>query len=363
MSIIKRLQNNDVIEEDITTFEAYGRELTEIPIGIFSLINLKKLNMSRNKNITIIPDEIGNLVNLEKIDLSDNNISVIPDTMRNLVNLRELNLGCQKILVLPEWIGELKQLKILNIGHNEITHIPDTIGNLVELEQLNMQCNQITTIPDSIGNLVKLRYLDLLSNNITVIPDAIGKLVSLKFLGIMSNDIKVLPEALATLENCDMWFMNNHNIEVPPQVAKMFDTHRYNILQSVHTSVCNVLKDEKQEYDSNDVMNCELSEKTKHMLVNILPYYKTCGQTSRIPEVFGYVWNRIIKHERKDEMIKILDEQFNNKSYLCCCYMCILKKNIDVLHGFYDDVNIYISGNNIGMTKYWTLATPLWSEE
>ena len=63
------------------------------------------------KGVTNIPAEVFSMKNLKELDLSCNCISEIPSSIKNLSSLTKLNLSGNKIYELPAEISRLKFLK------------------------------------------------------------------------------------------------------------------------------------------------------------------------------------------------------------------------------------------------------------
>ena len=60
-------------------------------------------------------------------------------------------------------------------------------------------------------------------------------------------------------------------------------------------------------------------------------------------DLFHYVMNRILKHTEKDEILKILEEEI--KDTICKCFTGRLTRLLNVLNGFYPDIQIQIGSN------------------
>ncbi len=100
-----------------------GEKLTEIPVEVFELTWLEKLNLDYNK-ITVIPEAIAALYNLTKLYLFNNQIKVIPEALTALQNLTELDLNGNQITVIPEAIAFLPKLKKIKLGGNPLENPP-----------------------------------------------------------------------------------------------------------------------------------------------------------------------------------------------------------------------------------------------
>ena len=92
-------------------------------------------------------------------------------------------------------------------------------------------------------------------------------------------------------------------------------------------------------------MNNILSQQCKDLLIsycNISDTHSTLYTT--YSELLALVWSRIVKHESKDELFKILEQQILESIGLC--FTGRFNRTISVLSGFYDDIVIQISDNS-----------------
>jgi len=105
-----------------------GLDLTEIPLTVAKLENLRELILSNNR-LTSIPETISNFVNLTKLDLSGNRISRLPDEIGALTRLSVLDLFGNSLTSLPLSLTKLSNLKFLDIRENPDLGIPPEISN------------------------------------------------------------------------------------------------------------------------------------------------------------------------------------------------------------------------------------------
>lgn len=101
------------------------KRLKQIPAKVFTMRNLRTLDLGRNF-IDSIPPEIGTLTHLETLDLRRNRIRTVP----------------------PE-IGRLTRLEELNLSRNPILDLPDEMSNLTNLERLVIWCTGVISFPPS----------------------------------------------------------------------------------------------------------------------------------------------------------------------------------------------------------------------
>ena len=90
-------------------------------------------------------------------------------------------------------------------------------------------------------------------------------------------------------------------------------------------------------------MHSSLQQKTKQLLTEYCNDGTIHSLNITFAELLKFVWNRIIKHEHKEEIIKILDEEMENAE--CKCFTGRISRLVNVLNGYYDDINIKISDN------------------
>lgn len=154
--------------------ELNGMELTEFPLSILELRNLKILRLRKNK-IKHIPDGISSLESLIELNLIDNEIDSLPINLFKLQNLQVLHLRRNNISIIPNELSELSNLTHLNIGDNALTELPESIGNLGELIHLFVKNNKLTRLPKSFKNLEKLKELYIDDNPIVYPPENVIK--------------------------------------------------------------------------------------------------------------------------------------------------------------------------------------------
>lgn len=91
-----------------------------------------KKNSIKCGGLHIIPSDIDQFYYVRKIDLSwlyplINNICNIPLELFNIVKLKKLNLGNNKIQILPKEISKLSELQYLNITNNKLSYLPKSL--------------------------------------------------------------------------------------------------------------------------------------------------------------------------------------------------------------------------------------------
>jgi Leucine-rich repeat (LRR) protein len=162
----------NVRENSLETLDYSGKAITEIPLEVFELTNLKLLRLRSNK-ISSIPKEINKLINLVELNLIDNALETIPIELYQLENL-----------------------EVLFLGKNQISSFPSGVSNLTNLRVLNLRDNQIVNLPEDVGQLENLRTLFLKNNSIKVLPKTFGGLLNLKDFFIDGNPIEYPPKKI-----------------------------------------------------------------------------------------------------------------------------------------------------------------------
>jgi len=181
-----------------------GRELVTLPQRLFSRIGIKSLDLSRNQ-IHEVPIELSHLLNLRTLNLSKNKLDdkSFPTVLENLVFLEELNLAGNNLTEIPSFVMNLPRLKVLKLAENKITYIPSALFKVSSLERLYLGDNQLSSIPPKISDLTNLRLLSLANNKITSVPQEMKEMVNLICLQLHNNRINFLPRGIVDLENLE----------------------------------------------------------------------------------------------------------------------------------------------------------------
>jgi hypothetical protein len=137
--------------------------------------------------------------NLQVLSLSHNKINVLPEELYSLLQLKELNIaGNRKLSQLSDSITKLQNLEVLLINSTSISEIPKMFGELQKLKHVNMGSTKIKKLPKSCERLDSLQYLSM--NNCSQIePDTLPKdLFSLTYFSASRVGWSMLPEAIFT---------------------------------------------------------------------------------------------------------------------------------------------------------------------
>jgi Leucine-rich repeat (LRR) protein len=180
------------------------------------IINLKKLETLKLKNIGEMSEKAYEITNLLNLDLSNNKnkhnnynkackIVKISEYMKqsdNITNIVEnmcnifMGININNRFRLSNNINLLKNLQSINLSECDITQLPNQFYLLNNLKEINLSNNKISKLSTKIGNFPQLTNLNLSTNNIIVFPEEIGKLTSLTELNITANDTRYIPSSI-----------------------------------------------------------------------------------------------------------------------------------------------------------------------
>jgi Leucine-rich repeat (LRR) protein len=345
-----------------------NNQITAIPEHIFdSLINLRWLHLYHNK-ITTIPGHVfDSLINLRELYLFENQITAVPENIfDNMTNLIRLSIHDNQITAIPEHLFDsLTNLKYLYLNKNNITAIPEHIfDNLTNLYELDLSKNKITEIPDHIfDSLINLHRLYLYNSLVTTIPQHIfDRLTNLEILNLSDNQITVIPISILNCRRLVFFHCSGNPIErIDVRIQRFIDNNRnykthgfFNDSQNVHSSsiqssikesIDSLMKD-PFTIDKEDIIK-QLIEESPSCLQSLLCYLddKYVHSTLYLTffDLFVKVWGRIIGSDFKADLIKRLDEEMMDSE--CKCFTGRMSRLVNVLVGFFSDINITVSNN------------------
>ncbi len=119
---------------DVVFNEEYAGIVEIVPPNIGNFVNLRKLYLSKNKQIKNLPAEITKLVNLEVLSLSCMGTDF------------DFDDAFKKISILPK-------LTRLSINENGFKEIPVQVLKMTNLTYLELNNNALTSIPSGIKKL------------------------------------------------------------------------------------------------------------------------------------------------------------------------------------------------------------------
>jgi len=179
----------EVIEEDLCYFQnLYSLDLSDNSIRLEQLRNLRnlcELNLSYNM-VQTVPELLqDDFPKLESLDLSFNSLepTVIPN-LYSLKNLRRLDLSANSLITLPPDLNQFPLLEDLNLSSNMFTsksslvspqHLFKAMGRLKKLKVLNLSRNKFSGFHSELLNpesdFHSLQDLDLSYNSVQIQED------------------------------------------------------------------------------------------------------------------------------------------------------------------------------------------------
>ena len=143
------------LEKDWNLSESIKKQLTNIS-NLSNLVNLKKLNLRGWNIIDITP--LKSLINLKELDISSNrNISDI-SVLKNLINLEILDISALSLKNIEPLKGLIK-LRKLDLSFNDLTDISPIIS-LINLEKLDLKYNYNLKNISLVSSLINLKELN-----------------------------------------------------------------------------------------------------------------------------------------------------------------------------------------------------------
>ncbi|XP_019357122.1 PREDICTED: volume-regulated anion channel subunit LRRC8B [Gavialis gangeticus] len=190
------------------------------------LPSLQNLSINNEGNKLIVLNNLKKLVNLRTLELICCDLERIPHSIFTLNNLRELDLRENNLRTVEEIISfqHLKNLSCLKLWHNTISYVPAQIGALSNLEQLYLNYNNIKSVPLQLFLCKKLYYLDLSYNKLTSIPEEIKYLTNLQYFALTKNHIEKLPDGLFQCKKLQYLLLGNNSLmSLSPLVGQLLN--------------------------------------------------------------------------------------------------------------------------------------------
>jgi len=173
--------------EKTGVFALRDQGLDELPLKIFTLKNLRTLDVGNNKLLKL-PDAVGKCSMLMTLSVDGNKLKILPSVICNLGKLENLTASGNQLTALPDALGSLKKLKKLVVANNAIAALPASIGACSDLASLDASHNAIAELPASFGKLTALNAVDLSYNRLgSPLVAGLGGLKRLKSLDVREN--------------------------------------------------------------------------------------------------------------------------------------------------------------------------------
>ena len=226
-----------------------------IPISLFSLPALQKLELSNNRFSSQLK-EFSNISAflLDTLDLSFNNLEgPIPSSVFELRGLKLLSLSsnnfCGSIQI--NAIQQLRNLSILDLSYNDLlieyNVTNSSLSLFPQITKLKLASCKLKTFPDFLKNQSNLIYLDLSNNQIQQgIPNWIWKLSNLQYLNLSYNQLMTtLAGPVLNLSSLNILVLDLHSNqlegELPvlplPSVAMYLDYSQNNFSSVIPASI------------------------------------------------------------------------------------------------------------------------------
>ena len=346
------------IPNNVTELHLHHNQIVELKPNVFP-IGLKDLYLSYNQ-ITELKEGVFPY-GLQKLYLNNNKITELEEGVFPQ-GLQELLLSYNKIIELKKTV--LPQgLQLLSLSYNQIVELKKGVLPQ-ELQILDLRNNQILELNEGVFP-PGLKILYLSYNKITELKKYLFH-PGLELLHLSNNQIVELPIHLLNLRRLtDFSYTGNPIEEISLPVQRWLDRlnhgitqnnkvysdnqniHNSNIQKSFCQSLENIMKDKPSlslDKFKNALLTSGICEEVKREILNY------CDDKTKhsiylitFEDLFHYVMNRILKHQEKDEILKILEEEI--KDTICQCFTGRLTRLLNVLNGFYPDIQIQIGSN------------------
>ncbi len=295
-------------------------------------VNLRELYCAHNNLISLEP--LSNHINLKSLNCAYNNLISL-EPLSNCTNLKLLNCSDNNLTSL-EPLSNRTNLKSLDCSDNNLTSL-QPLSNCVNLEKIYCDDNKITSL-EPLSNCINLKDISCDNNKISSLGPLIY-LTQLRYLSYSNNPMEIQTIQIQRMINR---LITNENSSIYNDKQNIHDVE---IQRTVCESVQSLLKDPKNIFSIDDIINSDLDKTTIEFLVEYCQD-QTIHSIHLITyqELISYVWNRIQISDHKLELLKILQEQISDSA--CKCFTGRFNRTLSVLVGFYDDIKINISDNS-----------------
>ncbi len=218
------LMGGNDLEGDITPLGVFSNSLEKLELNknklvgedltfLYKFVNLKSLDISKNKDLRDFPKNFCQRCVLAKLDAAKCNIQEIPMFTEKITeNLQELYLEENKITSLETGnLANITSLNVLNLGKNPVQNFAGFADWQFQsnLQKLYLDDITLTEIPPgAFENFNNLEILDLSSTGLSHIPNLARSGETLQELILSSNNIQEVPlrtmTSLTALELIDL---------------------------------------------------------------------------------------------------------------------------------------------------------------
>ena len=305
------------------------------------------------------------LQNLTHLECQMNQLSSL-DGIGNCINLARIECHVNNITTLTG-LESLSQLTCLRCYRNRLETL-DGIQACTQLSRLECCDNRLVTL-EGIQACTQLVHLNCRNNGLTSI-EPVTMLTNLTQLVCENNQI-ISMEPVVYLRRLHQCTYHGNPIEVRSiRFERFVEQHRYgrqsevtvydnsqnvhdiHIQKSVCQSLVHLLSDPKPTFTTTELLDyihaSNMNDRAKELVTRYCAD-KCIHSIHRITyeELLGYVWNRIIRSEHTNELVKILSQQICDSENKC--FTGRFNRALSTLVGFYPDIIIEISdGSRIG---------------
>ncbi|BDS12437.1 leucine-rich repeat domain-containing protein [Aureispira anguillae] len=203
--------------QQLNNINLSSNHLLRIPEGINKLPHLKALNLSFS-GFNTIPDAIFELQELRSLDWTGNNLETLPSALTQLINLEKLAIGFNPNLSnanqVLEQLPKLRELHLSGLKADKNHPFILTVNRLKKLDTLWLSHNQLNELPNSFQQLKKLRVLSLAHNNFFKFPKLLGQLSNLEYLYLENNQLTALPKTIKQLKKLRQLHLTGNKIGI-----------------------------------------------------------------------------------------------------------------------------------------------------
>lgn len=273
--VTKKTLQNVGYETNITELDLSNNNLTEVPLKVLELNNLKSLdlsfnlivlfddtpcfchtverlnlsnnrlegppfwvwaekpkklaylNLSNNNNIckSFTGDYFDHLLQFKtlvnEIDFHNCNVGTHMKLMATFCHAKIISLGCEEynylnvnnIDVLPcPGLEECQDVEKMNLSNTQLYHINPSIDIYQNIKEINLAQNKLNGLPNEFCNLHNLQTCILSCNKLLYLPDNMDKLAKLERLYLNDNELCMLPHNLHEIPSLKVLDVYNNNL-------------------------------------------------------------------------------------------------------------------------------------------------------
>ena len=184
----------------------------------------------------------------------------VPDEIKDFTELKMLCIT-GNISSVPSWIGNMSRLCSLTVSYSSLVSLPSSIGNLANLTSLDLRgCENLQSLPESIGNLSHITSLNLSwCKKLVSLPESMANLSQLTSLDLSRcSNLKCFPSSMQNLTHLTNVKLTNCSFEsIPSGIEYLKEVTELDLsgcwnLVSLPSSIWNL-----SNLTSLDLSNCE----------------------------------------------------------------------------------------------------------